>query len=62
MYLNDIFTVSVNLAGLPALSLPTTLSSEGLPLGMQLIGRPFDEETIFKAAFALEQEIGFERK
>ena len=62
MYLNDIFTVSVNLAGLPAMSLPTALSAEGLPLGMQLIGKPFDEETIFKTAYALEQDAGFKRK
>jgi aspartyl-tRNA(Asn)/glutamyl-tRNA(Gln) amidotransferase subunit A len=62
MYLNDVFTVSVNLAGLPALSLPVGLSKDGLPLGMQLIGRAFDEETIFKAAFALEQDAAFQRK
>lgn len=59
MYLNDVFTVSVNLAGLPALSLPAGLSANGLPLGMQLIGRAFDEETIFKAAQTLEENIGF---
>ena len=62
MYLNDVFTISVNLAGLPAMSLPIGLDSKGLPLGMQLIGRAFDEETIFKAAYALEQEAGFKRK
>lgn len=62
MYLNDVFTVSVNLAGLPAMSLPAGLSSDGLPLGMQLIGRAFDEETIFKAGYALEQDLGFKRK
>lgn len=55
MYLNDVFTVSVNLAGLPALSLPIGLSSHGLPLGMQLIGRAFDEGTIFKTAYQLER-------
>ena len=47
MYLNDVFTVTVNMAGLPGLSVPAGLSSEGLPLGLQLIGRPFDEETLF---------------
>ena len=62
MYLNDIFTVSVNLAGLPAMSLPIGLSSDGLPLGMQLIGRAFDEETVFKAGYAVEQDAGFKRK
>lgn len=61
MYLNDVFTVSVNLAGLPALSLPAGISSNGLPLGMQLIGKAFDEETIFKAAETLEQNLGFKR-
>lgn len=62
MYLNDVFTVSVNLAGLPAMSLPIGLSQNGLPLGMQLIGRAFDEETVFKAGYALEQDVGFKRK
>ena len=62
MYLNDVFTVSVNLAGLPAMSLPIGLDKKGLPLSMQLIGKAFDEETIFKAAYALEQDAGFKRK
>ena len=62
MYLNDVFTVSVNLAGLPAISLPIGLDRKGLPLGIQMIGRAFDEETIFKAAYALEQDAGFKRK
>lgn len=61
MYLNDIFTVSVNLAGLPALSLPIGLSASGLPYGMQLIGKPFDEANIFKVAYKLEQDAKFER-
>ncbi len=61
MWLNDIFTVSVNLAGLPGMSLPVGLSKDGLPLGLQLIGKPFDEETIFKTAHVLEQEAKFER-
>ena len=47
MYLNDVFTVTVNMAGLPGISVPAGLSAEGLPLGLQLIGRPFDEETLF---------------
>ena len=62
MYLNDVFTVSVNLAGLPAMSLPTGLCEQGLPIGMQLIGKPFDEETIFKTGLALEQDANFKRK
>ena len=62
MYLNDVFTVSVNLAGLPALSLPIGLSSTGLPYGMQLIGKAFDEQTLFKVAQKIEKDAGFERK
>ena len=62
MYLNDVFTISVNLAGLPGLSLPAGLSKEGLPLGLQIIGKSFDEETVFKAAYQLEKSINFERK
>ena len=58
MYLNDVFTVTVNLAGLPAISVPGALSGEGLPLGLQLIGRPFDEETLFSLAAAIEQAAG----
>ncbi len=61
MWLNDVFTVSVNLAGLPALSLPIGLSKTGLPLGLQLIGKAFDEETIFKTASIIEKEAKFER-
>ena len=55
MYLSDIFTISVNLAGVPALSMPCGFSPEGLPIGLQLIGKPFDEETVLRAAFAYEQ-------
>ncbi len=62
MYLNDVFTVSVSLAGLPAMSLPIGLSAEGLPLGMQLIGKAFDEETVFKIGYALECDAEFKRK
>ena len=61
MYLNDVFTVSVNLAGLPAMSLPIGLSQNGLPFGMQLIGKAFDEETIFKTAYQLERGANFVR-
>jgi aspartyl-tRNA(Asn)/glutamyl-tRNA(Gln) amidotransferase subunit A len=58
MYLNDVFTVPVNLAGLPAISVPAGLSQEGLPLGLQLIGRPFDEEALFSLAEVIEQAAG----
>ena len=62
MYLNDVFTVSVNLAGLPALSLPIGLSANGLPYSMQLIGKPFDEGTLFNVAAKIEADAKFERK
>jgi len=58
MYLEDIFTVTVNMAGLPGLSVPAGLSSEGTPLGLQLIGKPFDEATLFRAAKAIEDAAG----
>lgn len=59
MYLNDIFTVSVNLAGLPGLSVPAGLSSNGLPLGLQVIGRSWDEETILKIGHVVEKAANF---
>ncbi len=59
MYLNDVFTVPVNLAGLPGVSVPAGLSGEGLPLGLQLIGRAFDEATLLRAARRLEEAAGF---
>ena len=58
MYLNDVFTVTVNMAGLPGMSVPGGLSAEGLPLGLQLIGRPFDEETLFSLGEVIEQAAG----
>jgi aspartyl-tRNA(Asn)/glutamyl-tRNA(Gln) amidotransferase subunit A len=58
MYLEDIFTVTVNMAGLPGISVPAGLSSEGTPLGLQLIGKPFDEGTLFRAAQAIEDAAG----
>ncbi|MGB7433643.1 MAG: Asp-tRNA(Asn)/Glu-tRNA(Gln) amidotransferase subunit GatA [Ahrensia sp.] len=58
MYLNDVFTVTVNMAGLPGISVPAGLDSKGLPLGLQLIGKPFDEETLFKTAHVIEQAAG----
>ena len=62
MYLNDVFTVTANLAGLPGVSVPAGLDGQGLPLGVQLLARPFDEETLFKGAHALEQAAGFAAK
>jgi aspartyl-tRNA(Asn)/glutamyl-tRNA(Gln) amidotransferase subunit A len=59
MYLNDVFTVPANLAGVPAASVPAGLDANGLPLGLQVIGKPFDEETVFAVAAALEQAAGF---
>jgi aspartyl-tRNA(Asn)/glutamyl-tRNA(Gln) amidotransferase subunit A len=58
MYLNDVFTVTVNMAGLPGIAVPAGFSSEGLPMGLQLIGRPFDEETLFSVAEVIEQAAG----
>ncbi|MDT8023206.1 Asp-tRNA(Asn)/Glu-tRNA(Gln) amidotransferase subunit GatA [Brucella melitensis] len=58
MYLNDIFTVIVNMAGLPGIAVPAGLNGQGLPLGLQLIGRPFEEETLFQAAHVIEQAAG----
>jgi aspartyl-tRNA(Asn)/glutamyl-tRNA(Gln) amidotransferase subunit A len=55
MYLSDIYTISINLAGLPAMSVPCGFSKAGLPIGMQLIGRAFEEETLLRAANAYEQ-------
>ena len=62
MYLADICTVSVNIAGLPGMSIPCGIDSNGLPIGMQIIGKKFDEETIIKTAYAYEQETKFREK
>ncbi len=59
MYLNDVFTVPTSLAGLPAISIPAGLSGSGLPLGLQIIGRAFDEETVFRVAGVMEQAAQF---
>ena len=59
MYLNDVFTVTVNLAGLPAISVPAGLSHEGLPLGLQIIGKAFDEATVMRAGRAIERAADF---
>ena len=62
MYLNDIFTVTANLAGLPGISVPAALDSQGLPLGLQVIGKALDEATCFRVAGALEEAAGFVAK
>ncbi len=58
MYLNDVFTVTVNMAGLPGIAVPAGLDAKGLPLGLQLIGKPFDEETLFATASVIEKAAG----
>ncbi|MEW6451722.1 MAG: Asp-tRNA(Asn)/Glu-tRNA(Gln) amidotransferase subunit GatA [Pseudomonadota bacterium] len=58
MYLNDVFTVTVNMAGLPGIAVPAGLDGQGLPLGLQLIGRPFDEETLFSLGQVIEDAAG----
>jgi aspartyl-tRNA(Asn)/glutamyl-tRNA(Gln) amidotransferase subunit A len=58
MYLNDVFTVTVNMAGLPGISVPSGLDAQGLPLGLQLIGRPFEEATLFALGAVIEQAAG----
>ncbi len=60
MYLNDIFTVPASMAGLPGVSVPAGLSADGLPLGLQIIGRAFDEETMLRVAHVLEEAAGFD--
>ena len=62
MYLNDVFTVPASLAGLPGISVPAGLDADRLPLGLHLIGRPFDEETLLRAADALERAAGFDHR
>ncbi|MFN3857746.1 MAG: Asp-tRNA(Asn)/Glu-tRNA(Gln) amidotransferase subunit GatA [Caulobacter sp.] len=62
MYLNDVFTVTTNLAGLPSISVPAGLDAQGLPLGLQLIGKALDEGTVFAAAGAIEKAAGFKAR
>ena len=62
MYLNDVFTVTVNLAGLPGVSIPTGVDKSGLPLGLQVIGRPWEEGDMLNIAYSLEQSAGFSSK
>jgi len=59
MYLNDVFTVTANIAGIPGLSVPAGLDGKGLPLGLQILGRPFDEATVFAVGGAIERAAGF---
>ena len=62
MYLQDVCTVPLNLAGLPGISLPCGISSQGLPIGMQIIGKALDEATIIKTAYTYEQSKDFSKK
>ena len=62
MYVNDIFTVTVNLAGLPAISIPAGVDVKGYPLGLQIIGKAFDEQNILNIAYAMEEKIQFKNK
>ena len=62
MYLEDVYTLAVNLAGLPGISVPAGLDKQGLPLGLQLIGRPWEEGDLLNCAYALEQAAGFVAK
>ncbi len=62
MYLNDIFTVPVNLAGLPGISLPAGTDKNGYPLGLQIIGKPFDEQSLLNIAYSMEEKINFKNK
>ncbi|NJM31602.1 MAG: Asp-tRNA(Asn)/Glu-tRNA(Gln) amidotransferase subunit GatA [Limnobacter sp.] len=59
MYLNDVFAVPASLAGLPAMSVPATINADGLPLGLQLVGKPFDEQGVLNAGLAIQQRAGF---
>jgi aspartyl-tRNA(Asn)/glutamyl-tRNA(Gln) amidotransferase subunit A len=59
MYLNDVFAVPASLAGLPAMSVPAGLNDQGLPLGLQIVGRALDEQGVLNAGLALEQRAGF---
>ncbi len=59
MYLNDVFTVPASMAGVPGMSVPAGLNADGLPLGLQIIGRPWEEETVFRVSDVIEQKAAF---
>jgi len=61
MYLSDIYTISVNLAGIPAISIPCGFTKAGLPIGLQIMAKPFDEEMLFKVAHAFEQSTDWHK-
>ena len=61
MYLSDIYSISVNLAGLPALSLPISKSADGMPVGLQLIANAYEEQTLFDGALSLEAKINYSK-
>ena len=61
MYLSDVFTIPCNMAGIPGISIPCGFTAEGLPVGLQLLGRNFDEETLLRAADAYQRETDFHR-
>jgi aspartyl-tRNA(Asn)/glutamyl-tRNA(Gln) amidotransferase subunit A len=62
MYLSDIFTISANLAGIPGIALPCGFTRAGLPIGLQLLGKPFDEATLLQVAYAYEQATEWHRR
>jgi aspartyl-tRNA(Asn)/glutamyl-tRNA(Gln) amidotransferase subunit A len=62
MYLSDVFTVNCNLAGIPGISLPCGFTSTGLPIGLQILGKPFDEETVLRTAYTFEQNTDYHKK
>jgi aspartyl-tRNA(Asn)/glutamyl-tRNA(Gln) amidotransferase subunit A len=62
MYLSDIFTIPCNLAGLPGISIPCGFTTNGLPIGLQILGKPFDEETILRVAYAYEQHTNWRER
>jgi len=59
MYKSDMYTIAINLAGLPAISLPVSKNSEGMPIGLQLIAKKFDEKTLFDAALSMEKAVNY---